>query len=353
MSRGRMERVDSSTLLGIGGRGSLLLLMVFMLVNLTFTIGTLDNVSNPWVSLAALVLANYLATLLVRPHPDPFPMTWTLAIAVGVVAITAAVSWNLAPSGPDAALGREAWHLGACAWLCFFTAMRGRLGFAWLGYAGVAAVTIVWSIDAGRGALGALGMLQFHVGVVVIGTVLTLGLRQASSRINTLANRSVELAAASAAADAERRIREQRVAELGSLARPLLKRIVAGDRSKKERADYLLAEATLRDSVRARSLYTGDIVKATAEARSRGVEVTLLDDRGEALPTAEAMAVLGARISQTLNSLDSGKVTVRLAPMGRDVAASIVVSGPEITRRLDIDEQGDVLDEAGKVGSRP
>jgi hypothetical protein len=105
----------------------------------------------------------------------------------------------------------------------------------------------------------------------------------------------------------------------------------------------LLAEATLRDGVRAPSLNLPDVIRATTAARRRGVEVTLLDDRGAPLPTEDALRILVARFTEVVRGLQEGKVAVRLAPVGRRVAASIVVESRGQVRRSDLDEAGDEI----------
>ncbi len=150
-------------------------------------------------------------------------------------------------------------------------------------------------------------MLQTHAGILLVSTLYTIALRRTSQRINALNLRSVNLAAATASADAEHETRRTRVEELAQRATPLLNRIASATvTTADDRIDYLLAEATLRDSVRARSLHTPEIAKATAEARARGVEVTLLDDRGQPLPTEAAMTAATNLVVTALRSVAVG-----------------------------------------------
>ncbi len=295
---------DVSRLLGVGRKGAPLVLALFVVGNLTFTLTTLDRVSSPWPCIVAALLVSAAAVPIIVPHPDPFPLEWTAWVLVAVAASTALLSWQL---DPTESLGREAWHFGANTWLLFFVTMRGRPVLAWFGFGIMAVITIWWAVDVGRGPIGGASLLETHAGILLVGTLFRGALRRASRRINGLNARSLELAAATASSDAEQDIRRQRVAELAEVATPLLSKIARSYQVLPgERIDYLLAEATLRDSVRARSLHLPEIAAATAEARRRGVEVTLLDDRGGGLPNPVAMRRLTDRITEALRERGPG-----------------------------------------------
>jgi len=329
---------DVSRLLGIGKVGAPLLLALFVAGNLTFTLTTLDRVASPWPCIVAMLMVSAAAVPIVVPHPDPFPLEWTLWVLIAVTASTALISWQLDPS---ASLGREAWHFGANTWLLFFVSMRGRPALAWLGFLTMAAITTWWAVSVGRGVVAAVLLLDTHAGILFVGTLLRGALRRASRRINSLNARSLDLASAAASSEAEQDIRRQRVAELAEVATPLLTKIARSSVvAPHERIDYLLAEATLRDSVRARSLHLPEIAAATADARRRGVEVTLLDDRGGGLPNPVAMRRLTDRITESLRNVDRGRLTVRLAPAGRETAVSIVIESAGTTNRIDLDAEG-------------
>jgi len=334
---------DVSRLLGIGQRPTAILLAFFVLSNVTFTVTTLDRVTSPWPCLVAVLIVSAAGVPVIVPHSDPFPLAWALWVLIAVAGSTALVSWQLAPTGSP---GREAWHFGANTWLLFFLTMRGRPVLGWVGFASMLVITTAWATDVGRGPLAGVALLETHAGILLVGTLFRGALRRASRRINSLNARSLELAAAAASSDAEQDIRRQRVAELAEVATPLLGKIARSSHVLPgERIEYLLAEATLRDSVRARSLHLPEIAAATAQARRRGVEVTLLDDRGGGLPNPVAMRRLTDRITESLRNVDRGRLTVRLAPLGRETAVSIVVESEGSTSRVDLDAEGQ------KIGS--
>ncbi len=335
---------DISALIGIGKPGVWAILALFVVGNIAFALTTLDAIASPLPSLIALVVVSIAAFLVALPHQDPFPLKWSLWIVVATLLSTGLVSWQLSPEG---SLGREAWHHGAITWLLFFLAIRGRSGIAWVGFLGMAVVTEVWALDVGRNPMDAPNALKTHAGILLVGTLIARALRRASLRINSLNLRSIDLAAAAASVDAEQEIRRERVAELAEVATPLLGRISRSVAiSDSDRLDYLLAEASLRDSVRARGLHLPEIIKATMAARRRGVEVTLLDDRGGGLPTGAAMKRLTDQVTEYLRNVDQGHLTIRLAPPGREAAASVVVESQGISRRIDLDEEGLPVDPA-------
>jgi hypothetical protein len=332
------EPTAPSTLIGIGKPGVWVILALFIVTQGVFAFTTFDAVKNPWPCVAALAIVAGAGVLVALPHEEPFPRRYAGYVALASTAATALISWQLPDSG---SLGRESWHFGAISWLMFFLALRGRSGMAWLGFLGMAAVSEAWALDVGRSVADIPNQLQTHAGILLVGTLFALALRRASARINGLNLRSIDLAAAAASADAEREIRRERVAELAEVATPLLARVSRSlTVSDDDRLDYILAEATLRDSVRARGLHLPEIISATTAARKRGVEVTLLDDRGGGLPSEKAMQLLTARITESLRNVSDGRLTIRLAPPGREVAASLVVESEGRSHRVDLDEAG-------------
>lgn len=332
------EPSELSSLIGIGKPGVWAILALFVASETVFACTTFDAVNSPWPSLLALAVVSAAAVLVALPHLEPFPRKYAWCIVAASALSTALVLWNLPH---DSGLEREAWHFGAISWLLFFLALRGRSGMAWLGFLGMTAVSEAWALGVGRDVMNVPNELKTHAGILLVGTLFARALRRASARINSLNLRSVDLAAAAASADAEMEIRRERVAELAEVAIPLLARISRSlTVSDDDRLDYLLAEATLRDSVRARGLHLPEIIGATTAARRRGVEVTLLDDRGGGLPTERAMQLLTVRITESLRNVSDGRLTIRLAPPGRDVAASLVVESEGRSYRVDLDETG-------------
>lgn len=340
MTSKSFERVDSSRLLRLSSDPARVVMGLFIFSNMLYAFATLDEVKSPAPVLAAMILVNAAAVLLVLERPDPFPLSLT-AVVVTVVAIsTLLVAFQLPDVGPP---GRASWHLGSNTWMLFFLAMRRRPGAAWLGYILMAAGTIAWSTSVGRGVLDGALLLDTHAAILFVGTLFEVNLRRTARRINEFGEHSVASAVEAAEGATSAQIRRRRVLELRASAIPLLERLVESGPpvSASERLQYATSEALLRDGVRGRSLMTPRIAQAATRARERGIEVTLLDDRGLGLDSGDAMMRMSATIVEELDAAESGAVTVRLAPVGRPIAVSIVTSGAR--DRVELDSAGNTV----------
>lgn len=340
MTSRRFEPVDSSQLLRLSSDPARVVMGLFIFSNMLYAFATLDEVKRPMPVIAAMILVNAAAVLLVLERPDPFPLVLT-AVVVAVVAVsTLLVAFQLPDVGPP---GRASWHLGSNTWMLFFLAMRRRPGAAWLGYVLMAAGTIFWSTSVGRGVLDGALLLDTHAAILFVGTLFEVNLRRTARRINEFGEHSVASAVEAAEGATSAQIRRRRVLELRASAIPLLEKLVKSGppASETQRLRYATSEALLRDGVRGRSLMTPRIAQAATSARERGIEVTLLDDRGQGLDSGDAMMRMSATIVEELDAAKSGAVTVRLAPVGRPIAVSIVTSGER--DRVELDSEGNIV----------
>lgn len=329
---------DVSRLLGLHTETAHLVLGMFIVSNVLFTFATAEVLEHAWMSYVAMVVVSAAGVVIVRPHPDPFPVSWTLLVLGAVVVSSLLVSLALPPDGE---LGRATWHLGSNTWLLWFLVLRRRAWSAWAGALLMVAVEVAWGVWSGRGAMAGILLMDTQIGLLLVATLFAVALRRTAARINELTARSVDAAALAAASEAAHEIRRQRVEELAASAVPLLERIAEGsDLTDADRRDFARVEAQLRDSVRGRSLALPVVNAAVARARGRGVEVTLLDDRGSPLPSGEAMTAIGDQIAAALDAADEGAVTVRLLPAGRDTAVTVVTRRGEATTRLTLTGEG-------------
>jgi len=329
---------DVSRLLGLHTEGAHLVIGLIMISNAVFTFATANLLDHPWASYLAMVLVNAGVVVLGQPHPDPFPRRSTIVV-LGIIGIsTVLVCYALPDAG---ALGRATWHLGANTWLIWFLILRRRVLLGWSAGVMMVAIMLAWGEISGRGALWALRLAQSQIALMVVAPLFGAALRRTAQRINELTERSVRASAVAASANAAQEIRVQRAAELAATAVPLLDRIATAEEfTPEDRAAFARVEGNLRDGVRGRSLMTPVIVAAVARARERGVEVTLLDDRGSELPSKAAMTEIAVRIATTLDTLREGAVTIRLLPAGRDTAVTIVTRLGEETTRLALTGEG-------------
>ncbi len=324
--------VDISRLLGLHTRGALLILGVFVAANLVFVTSTAEVLAHPWASYLAMVLVSAGAVIVIRPQRDPFALGLTLVILAIVVVSTLLVSYALPDEG---ALGRSTWHLAGNTWLLWFLILRRRIILAWTGGLAMVAITMAWAETSGRGALAGLDLASGQILILMIATLFGGALRRSAARIDALIQRSVDAAAAAGAVEAARRIQEQRAEELADVAVPVLTRIAAGSQLTDDmRRELVRVEAQLRDSVRGRSLALPAIVDAANRARERGVDVTLLDDRGAEGPSEAHMEEIVRAVERALDAANSGSVTVRLLPPGRDESLTIVTQAGDATQRV-------------------
>ena len=266
-----------------------------------------------------------------RPHSDPFPWrpTW---VTLGIVLTSSALVLSALPD--SGTLGRATWYLGANTWLLWFLILRRRVRVAWLGGTAMVVETMLWSELAGRGALSGLSLAVPQVLLVVIATLFGQALRRSSARINAFAQRTIDAAAAAGAVEAARAVQDQRADELAETVLPILMMLASeAPLTDQMREEVIRVEAQLRDSVRGRGLALPPIVAAATRARSRGVNVTLLDDLGEPLSEELAASVVGA-VERALDSASAGTVTVRLLPPGREEMLTIVSQEAGEIRRV-------------------
>ncbi|GIG54016.1 hypothetical protein Dac01nite_07680 [Demequina activiva] len=336
------DNADVSSLLYLGSPAARLILALFVLSNAIFTVGTADVLSAPWQSYVAMLLVSAGGVLLLRPHPDPFPLRDTAAVLAVVVVSTALVATNLPGEGD---LGRASWHLGSNTWLLFFLTLRRRGLYAWAGMAAMAAITIAAAASSGRGAVSGALMLNAHMGILVVATLFARTLRRTARRIASLERRSIAAAAQQARVETAEEIRRTRAAELAAAVVPLLERIANGaPASDEERQTYAVTEAALRDGVRGRSLMLPSVVEAAARARRRGVTVTILDDRGALPPDGDSVARVVAATVDALDAASDGTVTIRLVPAGRSVGLTVVATAGDQVRRTTLGPDGHELE---------
>ena len=314
----RFEMVD------LTGRGARWVMWFYVLSTVVLALWTLDGVRNPYPTLVGLVLFAVVAVVVTRDRGDRMSLTATfIVIAVGVIN-TALISWQLIY------LGYTQWYFGSATVALFYVCLRGRIVLAWLGFLPLAVVLAIWGATTEIGFFGALELVARQTPILIVGTLFATGLRRTGDAIDTFTAESSERAVAEAASLATTRERENRLTVLGQLAAPLLERIAHGTApSRADRLEYSLAEAELRDGLRARSLLLPGVIAEARAARRRGVEVVLLDDSDPSLLPAEDLQRAADAIESALEQAKDGRLTARLLPPRRDAIATIVVDGSE------------------------
>lgn len=326
------ETSGVSDVLAMTGAGARSLLTLFIGVSVILAVANLSDVYSPIPTIIALVIISAAATMLTLPAAEPFPLSRSLALLAVVAVSTVLVDWNIPPESTPL---YATWHFGANTLILLFLGLRGRSGLAWVGFAAMTAITAVWT--AGTGSFLLIELLPNQAGTLVVGTLFAIGLRSTSRRITALHAEQAAIAAAESATRAAASERSIQAAHLNEVARPALERIARGAPfTDDERESWMRLEASVRDSLRAPGLNVLELVAAADSARSRGVEVTLLDDSAGGLDSvADREAVTSAIIAE-LGTMDSGRLIGRVLPQGRGKLATIVIDEGDGSRHIDV-----------------
>ncbi|WP_439029782.1 hypothetical protein [Gordonia terrae] len=348
-----VDRGEVVNAFGIGSRPLWSMMAVFACGYVAVSLYADVGVSGwwPWFGLASGFVLFVVGGLLVLDAPgDPLPMPVTVGVASLAVAGVAATLFSL-PFPPDRVM-QTGPAMGASVVLLAFLAVRGRPLAAWLASGCISAIAMAWGYFSTAGILWGLSVTLPGYAVMIMGSLFSLMLRPMARQIYALREANERRAALDAAAAAATEVRDRRLAALDERARPVLTRI-AGRAvfSAEEVVVARLLEAQLRDGIRAAGLDLPVVREAAWRARQRGVRVVLLDDGGLAgLDEPQATTVrtrLAAAVAAVLDATDSGRVTVRIQPPGRDSLATVGVDAGERSDRLVFDSRS--LSGAGVV----
>lgn len=294
-----------------------------------------------WAEAVGWLLVSVAVVALIRAPHDPLPVGWTWFVAVAGPLATAVVLPSLQiPFGTRLAL----WPLSATTALATYLCVRGRTPAAWVSLGAAIAICIGWT------ALSELGVgVGLTVGLpalapLVMSTFFALSIRPAAADIFALRRTATAAVAEAAAHGAVLEERDRQLERLDAQARPLLERL-ADPRplTEEERRTCALAEARLRDSLRAPALDLPEVREAAWSARARGVEVVLLDDHGMDRSGEEVRRRIAAATIQVLAGSGDGAVTVRILPPGRATLATVLQATQDRVERAEYDTDGNLL----------
>ena len=295
--------------------------VLFIVVHAVLAAINSDRVTLLPLGIFAFLVLSTAAILVTGDAADPMPLSRT----VGVLLLATIAAGLMYFHIPGAHVGPFAhWHLGAITLLLVALVARGRTGWAWAGYAMMTVVSIFWALQIGLTVGDGLLLVNRHAGTLLAGTLFAVGLRHSARNLDDLyrdrSRREAFVAQAGAAASE----RQAQVTRLNAMARPSLERLARIDAvTDHQRDEFLLVEASLRDAIRARCLFVEPIIGATWAARSRGVQVVLLDDSGDRPPASVVRTA--AIVGDELDRLAHGRLTVRVLPPGRPEFATIMV----------------------------
>ena len=212
--------------------------------------------------------------------------------------------------------GYTSWCIGAGTTLCCGLIARERPRQAWAGLVLILTVIGIWTLSTGRNPVNifALGSGQFS----------TLLIWHLTARISIgITARTAASEAAGAEITAQRRahreseaLMRQAMTTVRQRVEPLLTAIAEGapiTAGMRTRARML--EAELRDERRA-PFFTGTrVIESARAARTRGIDVILLDDRGTSGGlTDDAQKAIINQAARALDNARQGQVVIRLLP---------------------------------------
>ncbi|MEV6065862.1 hypothetical protein AB0L82_04835 [Nocardia sp. NPDC052001] len=331
------SRFGLRDLLGLRGRAAWLFLLI---LEATIGLYMLRNFgeSPQWAALFSMVIILSAGALVIVMPVDPLPLPVSLyAAASGPIATALTI---MTPNSERA--NQSVWSAFAASYVLTVLVLRGRGRLAWVGVAGVAGVILLAGLGAQLDSRTVLGTLV-PIGTVAAISVFAAVMRPMQRSLVLLREDAMIRAAAEATMAASDSERTRQLARLDRVARPILERIADGaELTAAEREECRLLEAELRDGLRAPQLVTDELSGAARGARSRGVEVVLLDDGGFAgVPEWVRRRVIDAA-TRELDAANAGSVTVRVLPLGRSVLATVLAHAPDHDRRTEIDTDGKV-----------
>jgi len=320
----RTQRVE---MVQLTGRGARIVIWAYFATMAALALWTLNGVRSPWPTIVAILILAAVAIALTLDTGDRLSLPVTVFTIVTGPLMAALVSWNLLYGG------YTQWYFGASTVALFYVAIRGRIALAWFGYALLSVTILIWGTTTDIGFASAVLLVARQIPVLLIGTLFANGLRRTGDDITRVTAAASVGAIAEAGATAARLERDQRLDDLGGFATSLLEKLASGaPLEPADRIEFAVAEAEVRDSVRARSLRLPAVIVAAREARRRGVEVVLLDDSDPAENEPALLERVGTELAAALDAAADGRVTARLLPPGRDVVATVVVDGSRYER---------------------
>lgn len=264
----------------------------------------------PYLLALALGLASVVAVLL------RWPAGRERLVAVGVLLAVVAIGPLVVLVLPDGRPGYALWF-PAFVWLPLSgLALRGHVVLALTGAGLSAATTMFWAWRAPDvGLEDGVYRVVSPTAVVVVAAGIAILVRQYGQEVERAHAEQLEASRLAAGARAAEQERRTRLAQVEQIAAPVLLRLRDGDRvDERLRTECRLLEAALRDGIRGRHLVDPAVRETLWAARTRGVEVTLLDDSGTGAGAPPAVGALVRRCTvELVERLEQGSVTVRLS----------------------------------------
>lgn len=324
MTSSDAQTPGGGTPLSFGGWPGWTLLGSFTGVNLVIAVLAGGPAMRDGHGYAALVLLTVAAALTVRPRRYPLDLGWVLTVMALIIVCTLLMLEQVRMSPPD---GFVSWNYNATNFVLFGVALRGRIGWAWIGITIVCAITWTWSVIVTHGLWRGVSLTYGEIGSLLAGTFFAIVLRTAANRVVALqAVRRQLMGEEHLRAEGER----ERAAQLALVRRrviPVLTTIAGGKVTSLQRQEHRLLEAVLRDEIRGTRLAVEPLAAAVRAARGRGIDVVLLDDAEEASVAWNDLEWA----ADVVADIDDDRITVRLS--GEPAVITVATGDGDVVHR--------------------
>ena len=300
-------------------------------------LGIIDGYFTPLniLNASAYAAAFVGGLLLTTPGSHPLPPRRALWLPVIAFYMTVIALYR-APAVMDI------WALDFAAYLVAFLIVRGNPVAGGIGSAVILSYALRWGLAHDPPAVDLMLLLGIPVGCMAAGIVWRLVLRGVVLKERTHRSAAARAAEHTMATDETNSMADQELADIRAAVGPLLVRISNGDPiDGAMRTQLTLAEAMIRDRIRAPHLQHPLLVSAVTQLRTKGVAVVVLGE-----PTHAGVIIdtpLAQGIVELIADVSTGRVTVRSLPEGRAAAASVVIQISERTEQFLIAGDGSIL----------
>ncbi|TDS74922.1 hypothetical protein [Amnibacterium kyonggiense] len=298
-----------------------LLLVAFVAVHVLLVVG--PGPTSPPVTIGALAAMTAAAAIVVLSPGPGLNAPRTLAVVLLAVGSTAAIiPWLPATGWP----GYASWPLGAGTFVAIGLSLRDRTAAAWVQLVLVTGLCFLWSALGGASPLSGLGLVDRHLGILLIGTLFAIGLRRTARAHDAL----VEVRRAETLerdmAEAELAARQEAVQRVLADAGPLLRRIADEETFDEAGRNQLAAvEGRLRDEISLAPIRSDALDQALTAARQRGLDVQVLTEPELGNLPAPTRIRAAEWLAGQLDRARGGEFVGRVVLRGRDVRVSATV----------------------------
>ncbi len=279
-----------------------------------------------------LVLAGILvsAALTIPAPPIRGPLSLRQRAVIAVVLVCVTVLVGLLGTPAPLTYG-SAWFVPAAGFVLVAVALNARPVLAISGLTLLLVMLVVDAVVRGGDPVQLVSIVVRTATIVGLGTLLSVAIVRMRRSTRDYARRAVRTVEQREWDAAARRELEEHTAALDELAGPFLLRVAAGEElDAADRAHARAIEGRLRDGYRAGRLLHEPLIEAAMRARTRGVDVVLLDDSGEGGIEPALTVEIADWMTERLDAADE-RFVGRLLPPGRPFAAQVVVDGRALT----------------------